>query len=221
MSTTIESASPADYGWSEATPEHSHAYLDEVVLSALNEAVPADVSTPASVRVFDSGCGNGALLLELKKRGYGVAGCELSRAGVEIARRSLGDGVRIENLSVYDDLATTFGSSWDAVISTEVIEHLYSPRVFVQRARELLDVGGTLVLSTPYHGYLKNLALALSGSFDKHFTALWEGGHIKFWSYATLKALLAENGFGEFRFRGAGRLPGLWKSMVVTATRVR
>jgi 2-polyprenyl-3-methyl-5-hydroxy-6-metoxy-1,4-benzoquinol methylase len=217
MSSSIE----AEYGWSEATPEHSHAYLDDVVIRALHEVAPPETSRPGSVRVFDAGCGNGALLATLRNHGYGVAGCELSSAGVEIARRSLGNAVQIENLSVYDDLAMEFGGDWDAVVSTEVIEHLYAPRVFVKRARELLNVGGTLVLSTPYHGYVKNLALALTGSFDKHFTALWDGGHIKFWSYATLTALLEEGGFGEFRFRGAGRLPWLWKSMVVTATRMR
>jgi hypothetical protein len=37
-------------------------------------------------------------------------------------------------------------------------------------------------VSTPYHGYHKNLGLALSGKMDAHFTALWEGGHIKFFS---------------------------------------
>jgi len=43
------------------------------------------------------------------------------------------------------------------------------------------------------------------------------GGHIKFWSRATLTALLAEEGFTVAHFEGAGRLPYLWKSMVVVA----
>ena len=42
------------------------------------------------------------------------------------------------------------------------------------------------MLSTPYHGYLKNLALAVSGRMDRHFTALHVGGHIKFFSIETL-----------------------------------
>jgi 2-polyprenyl-6-hydroxyphenyl methylase/3-demethylubiquinone-9 3-methyltransferase len=76
------------------------------------------------------------------------------------------------------------------------------------------------VLTTPYHGYLKNLALAVTGAMDAHFTALWDGGHIKFWSYRTLRQLLQEFGFGHCEFRGAGRWPALWKSMVVTARRL-
>ena len=76
-----------------------------------------------------------------------------------------------------------------------------------------------MVLSTPYHGYLKNLALALSGRLDAHFGALRDGGHIKFFSWPTLQVLLEEAGFVDLRFRGAGRVPFLWKSMVVSARR--
>jgi len=216
---TIEGTAAAEYGWVDAQPEGSHRYLDPVVIDALDEATRKRKSGGRPARVFDAGCGNGALLRTLQNRGYGVSGCEQSRAGVEIARRSLGSAVRVEAMSVYEDLAAAFGGDWDAVVSTEVIEHLYAPRLFVARAQALLGVGGALVLSTPYHGYLKNVVLALSGTLDRHFTALWDGGHIKFWSYATLTALLREAGFSDFRFRGAGRVPGLWKSMVVTAIR--
>jgi hypothetical protein len=76
------------------------------------------------------------------------------------------------------------------------------------------------VISTPYHGYLKNLAIALAGKFDSHATALWNGGHIKFWSRKTLTSLLEQNGFRVESFIGAGRLPYLWKSMILNSTRV-
>ena len=77
--------------------------------------------------------------------------------------------------------------------------------------------GGEIIISTPYHGYLKNLALALSGKLDAHFTALWDGGHIKFFSRNTLETLLVESGFEVTDFIGAGRWPYLWKSMLIKA----
>lgn len=105
-----------------------------------------------------------------------------------------------------------------AVISTEVIEHLYDPRSFVLFARKILSrTGGEFIVSTPYHGYLKNLGLALTGKLDKHFTALWHGGHIKFFSRKTLVKLVEDEGFKVIDFSGAGRLPFLWKSMLVKA----
>lgn len=213
MSELVTKNSIPDYGWDSGEAEQSHDYLQPVVLSALRTCAPLR-DTPA--RVFDAGCGNGALLRKLQLSGYEVSGCDASESGVAQARKLCGD-IRVERLSVYDDLSSVFGSAWDVVVATEVIEHLYAPRDFLHQVRPLIRPGGAFILSTPYHGYLKNLALAATGGLDKHFTALWDGGHIKFWSYATLKELLSEFGFERFAFVGAGRLPLLWKSMVVVA----
>ena len=79
--------------------------------------------------------------------------------------------------------------------------------------------GGVAIISTPYHGYLKNLALAVSGRLDRHFTALWDHGHIKFWSIETLSKLLREAGFNRLEFRRVGRIPPLAKSMIAIARR--
>jgi 2-polyprenyl-3-methyl-5-hydroxy-6-metoxy-1,4-benzoquinol methylase len=100
-----------------------------------------------------------------------------------------------------------------------VIEHLYDPRTFIRRVQECLRPGGVLVLSTPYHGYLKNVFIALSAKFDAHVEPLWDGGHIKFWSRSTLTALLEEMGFRVAGFVGVGRIPYLWKSMVLVSYR--
>ena len=48
----------------------------------------------------------------------------------------------------------------------------------------------------------------------------WDGGHIKFWSCTTVSQLLNESGFRIVRFIGAGRLPFLWKSMIVVAQKL-
>jgi len=84
-------------------------------------------------------------------------------------------------------------------------------------ASAVLGPGGLLVISTPYHGFLKNLVLSIFNAWDAHLTALWCGGHIKFWSRKTLTTLLTENGFHVSQFHGVGRVPYLWKSMVVVA----
>ena len=103
---------------------------------------------------------------------------------------------------------------FDAVTSFEVVEHLYDPRSWARSCFAALRPGGLFLCSTPYHGYLKNVALAASGSMDKHFTVLWDGGHIKFWSVKTLSALLTEAGFRDIQWKGYGRLPYLWMGMV-------
>ena len=150
MNELASNTSIPDYGWHSGDAEQSHDYLQPVVLAAVRALAPVR-STPA--RVFDAGCGNGALLRKLQLSGYEVAGCDASDSGVAQARRLCGEPVRVERLSVYEDLSGTFGSDWDVVVSTEVIEHLYSPRDFIRQVHALLRPGGALVLSTPHHAY--------------------------------------------------------------------
>jgi 2-polyprenyl-6-hydroxyphenyl methylase/3-demethylubiquinone-9 3-methyltransferase len=75
------------------------------------------------------------------------------------------------------------------------------------------------IVSTPFHGYWKNLMLAVTGKLDDHFTVLWDGGHIKFWSPRTLRAVLSEAGFQDIRFHRVGRVPLLAKSMMAVFRR--
>jgi hypothetical protein len=56
----------------------------------------------------------------------------------------------------------------------------------------------------------------LAGHWDRHANPLWDGGHIKLWSRTTLSALLREAGFENLQFRGAGRCPALWMTMIMS-----
>ncbi len=100
-----------------------------------------------------------------------------------------------------------------------MVEHVYAPRDYARTVFDLLEPGGVAIISTPYHGYWKNLALAVTGRMDAHFTALWDHGHIKFWSITTLSELLREAGFVDVRFERVGRVPALAKSMIAVARR--
>ncbi|HXF07850.1 MAG TPA: class I SAM-dependent methyltransferase [Candidatus Acidoferrales bacterium] len=202
--------STQDYGWSEAAP-HSCGYIAPKIKTLV------DSHTPRSV--LDLGCGNGELLKILAAPGRTLVGVEYDRGGAEIARRN-NPGVRVFNLGVQDDPAPVLAiqpDKFDVVVSTEVIEHLYSPALLPRFAARVLKRGGVLIVSTPYHGYLKNLALSVADKWDDHHTPFWDGGHIKFWSRRTLSELLRREGFEVLAFHGVGRLPYLWKSMILVA----
>lgn len=205
-----------DYGYRNAGPNCSHAYLWPALRALVTQHLPASPAAGGAPRAIDIGCGNGWVCGRLATLGLAVSGYDASTEGIGQARRVLPAG-RFEVLAVGAEPRAVFGDGWDLVVSTEVIEHLYAPRRLLLDARALLRPGGLLVLSTPYHGYLKNLTLALGGRMDRHFTALWDGGHIKFFSRRTLTALLLEAGFEPLGFRGAGRAPWLWRSMVLAA----
>lgn len=199
------------YAYGHAGPNPSHAYLLPAVRRLLGRALPEG----APKRVFELGCGNGSVARLLAAEGYQVTGVDPSEQGIAQARRAY-PGLRLEPGSAYDELAARYGR-FPAVLSLEVVEHLYAPRAFAETLFRLLEPGGTAILSTPYHGYWKNLALALSGRLDEHFTALWDHGHIKFWSVKTLSILLREAGFVSVEFERVGRIPPLAKSMIAVA----
>ena len=100
-----------------------------------------------------------------------------------------------------------------------MVEHLYAPRPYARGCFHALRPGGRFICSTPYHGYAKNLTLAMLNKWDSHADPLWDGGHIKLWSRRTLKSLLEETGFVNLQFRGVGRVPGLWMTMLMAGER--
>lgn len=189
----------AEYTFSGGAPEHSHEYLWPAVQRLL----------PAPGRVLDIGCGNGALCGRLAALGWGCVGVDVSESGIAAARLNPG---RFEVASASDDLSR-FGT-FDLVTSLEVVEHLTEPRKWAANVRACLRPGGTAIVSTPYHGYAKNLALSVLNRWDSHMSPLWDCGHIKLWSRRTLGRLLTEAGFQDVRFHRVGRVPILAKSMI-------
>jgi 2-polyprenyl-6-hydroxyphenyl methylase/3-demethylubiquinone-9 3-methyltransferase len=206
---SYSNAVDSHYAYHSAEEAWSDGYLSSRVVQLL--------SRQSGVRrVLDAGCGNGSMAARIAAAGFDVTGFDTSPSGIAHAQAAF-SGVRFEVASGYDDLRERLGRAYDACACIEVVEHLYAPRTFISRVFDVLRPGGLLIITTPYHGYVKNLALALSGKFDAHFTALWDGGHIKFWSRPTLTRLVLECGFDNIRVSGAGRVPLLWKSMILTA----
>ena len=166
-------------------------------------------------KVLDMGCGNGAFSLLLARSGFEVDGCDASQSGIEIATQNHPEG-RFWLQDLAAALPSQHTGCYDAVVSTEVIEHLLLPRKLMTAALQALKPGGLLVVSTPFHGYWKNLALALSGKFDAHWHPLRDFGHIKFFSRSTLTELFAEFGIASPHFETVGRIPAFSRSMIVS-----
>ena len=201
-----------DYQYADESPSHAHAYLLPAVEKAL-AGYFAESGRPR--RVFDLGCGNGSVAQRLSGLGYEVSGVDPSAEGIAVANRHFPQ-LELQVGSAYDDLQARFGS-FPAVYSLEVVEHVYNPRQYAATLFSLVESGGLAIVSTPYHGYLKNLAIGATGNFDHHFDPLWDHGHIKFWSNAKLEILMREAGFRTFRLQRVGRFAPLAKSVIVCA----
>ena len=208
MSST--SADVVGYRWRSAAPTCAHAYL----WPAVRRILAHGVAQGRARRVFDLGCGNGAIARLLAADGFEVAGVDPSEEGVAHARAG---GLDLRVGSAYDDLAARFGR-WPFVLSLEVVEHVYFPHRLARTLFDLCAPGALAIVSTPYHGYWKNLALSLvPGAWDRHHHPLCDYGHIKFWSERTLRGLLLRGGFRAVRFHRLGRIPALAKSVIAVA----
>jgi 2-polyprenyl-3-methyl-5-hydroxy-6-metoxy-1,4-benzoquinol methylase len=169
----------------------------------------------AGKRILDAGCGNGFWTKQIHDAGAQVIGVDASTQGIELARVHY-PGLRFEQLLLTDSILQDLGcEAFDGVISVEVIEHIFDPRGYIRACISAIKPGGSLVFTTPYHGYFKNLALALAGKWNTHLDPLWDGGHVKFWSRSTLGRLMQEAGLLNLQFAAFGRCPGLWMGMVM------
>jgi len=201
---------PASYEHTQAGLTPYNKYLLPTVEKLLG---------PAGGRaLFEIGFGNGAVADHLARKGFQVAGIDASVQGLALAQTSFPHMTGLVQGSLYEPLAERFGR-YSAVLCLEVIEHLYFPRRLAEAAFALLEPGGVFVLSTIYHGYLKNIALAAFGQFDRHYDPLWDHGHIKFFTRRTLTKLLTDVGFEDIEIRRPDIIPQFSRSMVVAARR--
>lgn len=200
------------YGWISSESPDSCNYIGPEIMRLVKRFDPA--------RVLDIGSGNGSLCESIKRFNPKIEllGIENDIDGVKIATENVPD-VKFYNYSIYNDPKELIDKEelFDLVISTEVIEHLFYPAELIKFANHLAKPKGKLIITTPYHGYLKNLLLSIFNKWDIHLNPFWDGGHIKFWSRKTLQKIIEQNGFKVLSFGGVGRIPYLWKSMIIVA----
>lgn len=167
-----------------------------------------------NITILDFGCGQGAILEELKKINPDARyiGLDVSGTALEKAKKRL-PGVEF-HLIVDGEKLPLGDRIVDFIFSSEVIEHIYDTENAFSEMTRILKPGGQVLLTTPYHGFLKNLAITLTG-FDKHFDPF--GPHIRFFSKKTLLDGLRGRGLDILKVGYYGRFYPLSHSIFVLA----
>lgn len=184
--------------------------------------------------ILDIGCGTGEFLtLPLAHRGWRITGLDVHAASVERANTlALGLPHARFVCGSLNDVADKV----DAIILSEVIEHVSDARMLLQAIRLKLKADGLLILTLP-NGY---------GPFelDQYFSKrnfLWirslhswyvrtmrkkdrpiatyneESPHINFFSWSAIRELIHLSGFRVVQYRARTFIAGDYASVLVSA----
>jgi SAM-dependent methyltransferase len=170
------------------------------------------------LRVLDVGCGEGQLTAAIAEAGYEVLGVDVAEEPLRRAR-SQHAGLDLRRVESGGRWPLPDGG-FDAVWAGETIEHVADTARWLSELRRVLRSGGSLILTTPAHGPLTRLDLALSARrFEGHFDP--RADHLRFYTRRSLTALLEDFGFEQIEAREAGGLPGARRTLLVSAVRSR
>lgn len=181
----------------------------------------------SSYSILDIGTGEGNVLFTLRDKFSKLYGLDFSQTAFDRAQQIksiLSDKEQNKIFFSCNDANQKLpfdDSSFDVILLLAVLEHVFDPYRVLREAKRVLKPGGMLFLSVPNIAFLKQrihllfgkLPLSQPVSFNvKNWQeCLWDGGHIHYFTLATLKKLLVEVGLSIEEVRGDGRLAAIGK----------
>lgn len=139
------------------------AYLRNRLAAHFERRLPA--AKPLSgLRVLDIGCGGGLVSEPLARLGASVTGLDPASDNIAAARtHAETSGLDIDyRCATAEEIAAT-GTTFDAVLCLEVVEHVPDPAAFIGLAASLVRPGGILIAST-INRTMKAWLLAIVGA---------------------------------------------------------
>ncbi|NTW52172.1 MAG: class I SAM-dependent methyltransferase [Chlorobiaceae bacterium] len=169
--------------------DRAYLYVGSLLLKAKAGIVMKGLHKPAgSVRVLEAGCSTGRLLLRLN-RDYEIPlpnlwGIEPDRQAAAVATAA---GLR--NISGADLAETEFDNRFDRIVFWHVLEHLHRIEEALDKAHDLLEPDGVLVIALP------NIDSDDAGRYGAHWIAIDAPRHLYHFTPETLTRLLGKHGF--------------------------
>jgi SAM-dependent methyltransferase len=174
-------------------------------------------SLPSNGRILDVGCGNGVISRHLGRLGFTVLGIDVSDKTIDIAK-AIDPMPNVTFLKKSAEELVASGEKYDAVICSEVLEHLNDPGALLKTLYESLTDDGKLIVTVPNgmgpretfvtkpvlrirnkNNWLWKSVVKFKGSIGYNGTTVQSAAdnldHIQFFSKGDLEKLSASHGF--------------------------
>lgn len=146
-------------------------------------------------RVLELGSGPGSLTRLLQQNLCSVTALEYDPAAIEIVAQYCERVLHCDlNDAAWPELISGM-EKFQAIVATDVLEHLYDPWRTLQQLHGLLAKGGCLVLSLPHVGHNAIIAGLLNGEFDYQPRGLLDKTHLRFFAIKDMQRLFDDAGF--------------------------
>lgn len=169
----------------------------------------------SNLRILDYGCGAGIVLeimSEINPKCFYI-GVDISQEIIKLDKKRL---PQFKFLKINEEKKLPFKDNFfDFVISTDVIEHIYNTPFLFGELSRILKPGGKILLTTPYHGFFKNLAIILTNNFELIFDPL--KAHIRFFTKKSMTYCLKKVDLIPQKYEYYGRFYPLSNGMLVLA----
>lgn len=144
-------------------------------------------------RVLEVGCSVGHVTGHLVARGNDVVGVEIDAEAAAEAREQ---ATRVHVLDLDLDYVSAVESGpFDVIVLGDVLEHLRDPLPALRDLAGLLDPEGSFVISVPNVGHIDVRLMLIHGRWVYQPDGLLDRTHLRWFTKASLRELLADVGF--------------------------
>ncbi|CAH2084696.1 unnamed protein product [Euphydryas editha] len=125
---------------------------DGLVSCSLNERTPLPLSNKV---ILDVGCGGGILTEAIARLGAKVTGVDASKELIELAKNHSSLDPKLANntpsyeCTTIEEHSSLFTDHYDAVVASEIIEHVNNKEMFIESCVKALKPGGKIFITTP------------------------------------------------------------------------
>lgn len=169
----------------------SYPYMEEV-----NEGILRELQrlAPATGRVLDVGCGRGQLGAAIRALGWEVWGVEQRGEACVTAEKRLHRLVAADLHDRPTVRAAVGDTRFDALVFSDVLEHVYDPRTVLENYLELVKPGGRVLISVPNMVVWTNRLKLLLGRVEYDDTGVMDRTHIRFFTFKAARRLVEAAG---------------------------